>query len=145
VALSVCPMWFAAGPEMGDLARAWRQTVETCRALGARCAHYIEVRYERLVADPEGELKRLAAALDLPWDPAMLRYHERARARLDEVRTWLRPDGSPLITKEERLANHRLTSSPPDASRAGRWRTEMREEERATFSREAGALLRELG
>jgi hypothetical protein len=61
------------------------------------------------------------------------------------VQTWLRPDGSPLITKEERLGNHRLTSGPPDASRAGRWRAEVSAAEREAFSRKAGGLLRELG
>ena len=40
-------------------------------------ARYREVRYEDLVEDPAGELTRLCAFLDLPYDAAMLRYHER--------------------------------------------------------------------
>lgn len=34
------------------------------------------LRYEDLVADPEGELRRVTAFLELPWDPAMLTYRE---------------------------------------------------------------------
>ncbi|MDX6644595.1 MAG: hypothetical protein QOK40_322 [Miltoncostaeaceae bacterium] len=145
VALSVRPLWFAAGTEIVDLARHWRLTVEGCRDAGRRCRHYTEVRYERLVVDPESELRRVAEVLELSFDPAMLRSHEGARRRLGEVTTWLRPDGSVLISKEERLHNHRLTSTPPDATRIGRWRSEMSAEERAAFAGEAGALLAELG
>ncbi|GGK75795.1 sulfotransferase family protein [Sphaerisporangium melleum] len=32
------------------------------------------LRYERLTGDPEGELRRLCAALDVPWEPGMLTY-----------------------------------------------------------------------
>jgi hypothetical protein len=39
----------------------------------------VESRYERLVADLEGEARRLVAFLDVPWDPACLRFH-RLRA-----------------------------------------------------------------
>lgn len=38
------------------------------------------VIYEGLVADPEAELRRLLAFLDLPYDAACLRFHESARA-----------------------------------------------------------------
>jgi hypothetical protein len=38
---------------------------------------YIEVLYERLIDDTEGELRRLCDFLDLPFDAAMLGYHER--------------------------------------------------------------------
>lgn len=34
------------------------------------------LRYEDLVADPEGELRRLCAFLGLEFEPAMLRYGE---------------------------------------------------------------------
>jgi tetratricopeptide (TPR) repeat protein len=36
--------------------------------------------YEDLVADPEREIRRLLAYLDLPFDPATLRFHENPRA-----------------------------------------------------------------
>jgi tetratricopeptide (TPR) repeat protein len=41
----------------------------------------VTVRYEDLVADPEGETRRLLDGLGLPWDPAVLTYADRARAK----------------------------------------------------------------
>jgi hypothetical protein len=39
----------------------------------------LEVGYERLVADPETEIRRLVEFAGLPWDPACLRFHETER------------------------------------------------------------------
>ena len=39
----------------------------------------IEVVYERLVADPESEIRRLLAACGLPWHEGCLRFHETQR------------------------------------------------------------------
>lgn len=41
----------------------------------------ITVRYEDLIADLEGESRRLLAALRLPWDARVLAYADRARER----------------------------------------------------------------
>lgn len=41
----------------------------------------LPVRYEDLVADLEGETRRILAFLDLPWDDAVLGYRERAKTR----------------------------------------------------------------
>ena len=38
---------------------------------------YLECRYEDLVADPEAHLRRVCEFLELRFDDAMLRYHER--------------------------------------------------------------------
>ena len=40
----------------------------------------LELRYEELVEDLEGQAQRLMAHLGLPWDEACLRFHESARA-----------------------------------------------------------------
>ena len=40
-----------------------------------------ELRYEDLVADVETHARRLIEFLDLPWDDAVLRFHEHARKR----------------------------------------------------------------
>ncbi|MBV9883116.1 MAG: sulfotransferase [Sphingomonadaceae bacterium] len=40
----------------------------------------ILVIHERLIDDPEGEIRRLLDALGLPFDPACLAFHENARA-----------------------------------------------------------------
>ncbi|HJU38514.1 MAG TPA: sulfotransferase [Tahibacter sp.] len=41
----------------------------------------LELRYEDLVADIEPHARRLIAFLELPWDDAVLRFHEHARKR----------------------------------------------------------------
>ncbi len=40
----------------------------------------VDVVYEKLVADPETEIRRLLAACGLPWDDACLRFHETQRS-----------------------------------------------------------------
>lgn len=60
--------------------RAWQQGLDTLRT------HWSEaidrpihvVRYEDLVRDPEGTCRALLAHVGLPWDPAVLRFHEHA-------------------------------------------------------------------
>ena len=39
----------------------------------------LDVRYEETVADLERQARRLAAFLDVPWDPACLDFHARAK------------------------------------------------------------------
>jgi hypothetical protein len=41
----------------------------------------LTVRYEDLIADVEGETRRILAFLDLPWSADVLAYRERAEAR----------------------------------------------------------------
>jgi hypothetical protein len=145
VALSVRPLWFAPGKDMTTLALDWKSRVEQARQSSRRCLHYLEVRYENLVADAEIELKRICAFLELQYHPQMLRYFEGARARLGEVKTRYRSDGTILISAEERLFNQRLTSAPPDLSRVFRWKCEMTTEERHEFDNAAGDLIETLG
>jgi tetratricopeptide (TPR) repeat protein len=76
---------FAGGSDfaydLADLGRYYADYVELM-------AHYdavlpgrvIQVIYERLVGDTEGEVRRLLDALDLPFDPACLRFFENRRA-----------------------------------------------------------------
>ena len=67
------------GPsDVRSAADVWRARVERGRADGARLGErrYAELRYEDLLTDPEAELRTICAFLDLPFDDAMLRYHE---------------------------------------------------------------------
>ncbi|MCB9670141.1 MAG: sulfotransferase [Alphaproteobacteria bacterium] len=49
----------------------------------------LTVHYEDVVADPEGQARRIAEFLGIPYDPAMLRFHENRRqvatASFDQV------------------------------------------------------------
>ncbi|MBC7768887.1 MAG: sulfotransferase [Phycisphaerales bacterium] len=60
--------------------------------------HVHEVRYENVVSDLEGEARALAAFLDLPFEPAMLRYRETALKR-DINTPSLRQVVQPLYTR----------------------------------------------
>jgi hypothetical protein len=74
----------------------WTQAVDAGEAAAARLAPgaYAEVQYERLAADPDGELRRLCAFLGEEYAPAMAsvrmsaawdRWHaEPGRRRLDD-------------------------------------------------------------
>jgi hypothetical protein len=74
----------------------WERSVRLGREAGASLGSdvYREVRYENVVSDPEGECRALCAFLGLPYDDAMLRFHE-GRARYDlgitSKRAWLPP------------------------------------------------------
>jgi Sulfotransferase family len=145
VALSLRPLWFAPGKDIRTIARHWKNRIEQAKALSANCRHYLEIHYEDLVRHPESELGKICTFIELEYDPQMLNYFTSARKRLDEIKTRYRPDGSLLISKEERLFNQRFTSLPPDQTRIFRWKQEMTREEKHEFESEAGDLLRTLG
>jgi hypothetical protein len=145
VALSVRPLWFAPGKDIPTIARHWKDRIEEARYLSRNCRHYLEIQYENLVRHTESELRKICAFIELDYHPQMLDYFKGARNRLDEITTRYRPDGTVLITKKERLFNHRFTTSPPDCSRIFRWKREMTQAEQCDFETEAGSLLKSLG
>jgi hypothetical protein len=92
-------------------------------ALGPRLYH--ELRYEALVDDADGACRALCAFLDLPFDEAMLAFHEgrtRDDPELDAKQAW-RP----------------VTPGLRD------WRTEMPAADVERFEAASGELLAELG
>jgi hypothetical protein len=145
VALSLRPLWFSPGEEIETLATYWRESVEAGRAHGRACRRYLEIRYEDLVGDPEPQLRRVCEFLDLEFQPAMLRYYERAPARLEEHGPRFVTDGREVVTHAQRLSQQRMTMQPPDANRAGAWKTSMDSDEATRFRSVAGDLLDELG
>jgi hypothetical protein len=144
-AVSVKGLWFAPGQDMASLARHWRDSILTTRRLAQTCPHYLEIHYEELLHNTRAVLQRICRFIDLPFHSDMLRYHTRAQSRLQEVKTRYQADGSVVITREQRLALHRLTSRSPDLSRIGRWQQEMTEEDQERFEAIAGDLLRACG
>jgi hypothetical protein len=143
--LSLREMWFSPGNDIETQARHWRDNVLAARAGAASCARYTEVRLEDLLTRTEPELARLCAFLDMPFEPAMLRYFERAPQRLNEPPERWRQDGTLAITREARVQQQWRTTTPPDLTRIGQWRTLMPADEVRTFERVAGDLLRSLG
>jgi hypothetical protein len=145
VALSVLSMnW---GPStVPEAAFRWKKRILRAREQAPRISHYVEVRYEDLVRDTEGTLRRICEFIELPYDDTMLRYHERAEERLREKARDLDrgPEKEPQPA-EARMASHALATEPPDPERVERWRTEMSAEDRAVYEELAGDLLADLG
>jgi sulfotransferase family protein len=113
-----------------DAAIYWERFVRAGRAAGNALGpgRYLEVRYEDLVADVERTTVRVCEHIDLPFDPAMLRYFERS-ASLDGLSH----------------AEHHQNISLPPTSGLRDWRTQMAPADVALFEALAGDLLTELG
>lgn len=64
--------------ELGRFHRDYQALTDHWRAT-LPASHFIEVDYEAVVEDLEGEARRLLAALGLPWDDRCLAFHETPR------------------------------------------------------------------
>lgn len=85
VALSYADVPF--GPKtVAKAARLWGSRVDRGMAAGRALPEglYFELRYERLLEDPEGGVRELSRFLGLDFDPAMLEYGERAKSEMLE-------------------------------------------------------------
>jgi len=145
VALSVLPMnW---GPStITEAAELWVERVTLARENGRTVSHYMEIKYEDLITETEPILRDVAGFLELPWNDAMLDYHERAEERLKEkARDLPRKSSRGDQPAAARMASHAMAKKPPDPKRIGRWRTEMSPEDREEYESVAGDLLAELG
>jgi tetratricopeptide (TPR) repeat protein len=75
--------------ELGRYYRSYAALMAHWRAVLPR-ERFIEVHYESVVRDLEGEARRLLAFCGLPWDRACLRFHEGAQvvrtASMNQVR-----------------------------------------------------------
>jgi len=129
-----------------DVARRWRKKITKAREDAPALEHYMEIRYEDLILETEPVLRKVCEFADLPWDEAMLSYHERSAERLQEMARALPAEGrAKELSVERRMATHAMTTKPPSADRVARWRTQMSAEQRAAFETEAGELLKQLG
>jgi hypothetical protein len=115
----------------------WKRYVTAARALrtGPAADRYLEVRYEDLVADPEGVLRPLFAFLGEAWDPAVLRFdeqqHDAASDRYQRFTASRRAEGG------ETAAIYR--------SRVGSGGGKLDPLLRRLLRTSSGALLRDLG
>jgi|HubBroStandDraft_5_1064220.scaffolds.fasta_scaffold37285_2 hypothetical protein len=144
-ALSRQGLWFGPGDDFEALARLWVDGIQAARAQAGVLAHYREVRFETLVARPKDTLERICADLDLAFDPAMLDYHETASERLAEYKRSFGPVDRTPSDLATFMSIHERAQAPLDETRIGRWRSEMKPEDRARYEAIAGPLLRELG
>ena len=143
-ALSFQGLWFGPGNDFADLAQFWVQRITAARQQAQSLPHYLEVRYEALVTEPERVLREICDYIALPFDPAMLAHHDAAGSRLSEYTRPFGRQGMPTDIDQFREIYARA-ATPPDPARIGRWRSEMPLAEQRRFEAVAGPLLRELG
>jgi hypothetical protein len=110
-----------------EAAFRWKRAVRAGRRSGQALegGRYTEVRYERLVTDPEETLRAVSAFAELTFDTAMLDYHRSDRVPAE------RP-------------HYRSVGRPPTPGLRD-WRREMRRGDLVVFEALAGDLLDELG
>jgi len=128
VALSFADVPF--GPStVAKAAALWKERVvrgmEQGRPLGPH--RYTELRYERLLANPQAEVEALCSFLDLDFNPAMLDYSERARSE---------------VLDRARLYNPNVTRS---ITKTRSWDEQMLPSQVEVFEAIAGDTLKELG
>jgi hypothetical protein len=107
VALSLSKVPFGNQTLVADVLGVGDQMREA-DALAARDAGTITVRFEDLLADPAGVLRRVCVVIDVPYDPSMVERRDSAAAIAAPHEWWKAKAAEPI-----------------DRSRAGAWRTEM--------------------
>ena len=118
------------GTKIEQVAVSWKRRVDAGRTAGKSLGpdRYIESRFEGLIDDTEGSVRRLCDFLELPFDPSMLTYYERAG---DIVSTTAVPD------------RHKDIFLPPTKGLRD-WRRELSDDQVARFEALAGDMLDEL-
>jgi hypothetical protein len=88
------PLWESEPLAVCALSWRWHVTTGIRDGLALGPSLYREVVYERLVVDPEAELRALSEFIGLPYADEMLTYHEgktRERSGLSSKAKWLPP------------------------------------------------------
>ena len=113
------------------VAEDWRWKVTLCSKMGAMLGkqHYMQLRYEDLVLDPETSLRCICDFLGEPFVYDMLEYHKCARQEM------------PL----ESLQWHENSVSKPNKSKVFSWKARMSLADRILFEEIAGSTLTEFG
>jgi protein-tyrosine sulfotransferase len=89
-------------------------------------SNYIELRYEELVQRPEVTLRRLFTFLGELWDPRVLNYHHQKRNLAGE-------------------SSAAQVSKPLYKSAVGRWKRNLKSDDKEVVKKVAGNLLVKLG
>ena len=101
----------------------WQQGLEL------PAGHYMEIRYEHLVADPESVLREVCAFLEEDFEPAMLDFYR---------------DAWDHITPAEHHY-HEKAARPPSQAYVNRWKTELSPWQTRIFEAAAASTLDRLG
>lgn len=145
VAVSLRGLWFGLGDTPEATAATWMCRIKQARQLGQQVGHYLEVRFEALVTNPEAELRRICDFVELSFEPALLTYFETAEKRLAELSDRVNDEGQVALSGRQWREIFDKTRLPPQEDRIGRWRHEMAPEALRSFHAVAGLFLRDLG
>lgn len=146
VAVSNRGLWFNQKGDIEEQAAHWVWRIREAKQQASFCPHYLEVRFEHLVAEPASTMQSVCDFLELEFSPQMLDYHKTAGRRLElEFTDRIAKDGSVILPKARRHAAFSKVCSPPDTARIGRWRDEMTRDELTRYLSVAETFLRELG
>jgi hypothetical protein len=102
-------------------AKSWVRRIEQGLQHRSDSTRYLELRYEDLVRDPAGEMQRVLAFVDEPWDDCILAPGSNPRNEQPRVNT-------PIVPTS-----------------VGRWRQDLPPEDVAAIEAIAGPLMRLLG
>ena len=72
-ALSLCDLGLAPRSDMAALARQWRRDICATRRQSLGVRHYLELRYESLVLEPELCLRDICDFIEIEYDPVIKR------------------------------------------------------------------------
>jgi hypothetical protein len=144
-ALSLRRMRFSPGWEIETQASYWRHCVLSARHAAVGRNDYLEVRYEDLILNTREILEQVCAHVALSYEDTMLSYYKQAADRLREHKGRLLPDGTSLLTQEQRFQQQQRTTQPLDPTCVFAWKRTMDTDENRRFQAVAGDLLRELG
>jgi Sulfotransferase family len=140
-AVSLRERWFSPGHDIAVQATFWRDNLLAARREGNACRHFLEVRFEDLVREPETALRRICGFIALDFRPEMLRHDERAPQRLAEHGARYTADGSLLLSREDRRRQQAQSCQLPAPEKIGAWRHSLSAEECRRFEEIAGDLL----
>ncbi|MEL6510344.1 MAG: sulfotransferase [Pseudomonadota bacterium] len=119
----------AFNPEVSALANSWMKTHQKFERLRKDYPDQIMIiRYEDLTMRPIETTQELCNFLNLPFVNEMLQFHE-----MDLT-----------VFKTRHLSLNRITKKI-DATKIGRWKTELTQEEVATFAEIASEFMKEWG
>jgi len=140
VALSWSKTWFAPSRNLPELVGVWAAMIRQARS-DAAGLHYLEVRYEHLVREPERTLTAICRFIELDYCQEMLAYHTRSAERLQEHADRFATDGTLVVSHTQRLHQQWRTQFPPQHERIGAWKAEMSLAQAERCEQRAGGLL----
>lgn len=113
------------------LAEKWSVSTVTARKIGNVLGkeHYLEVRFEDLLTDPNNVIKRICAFLSVDFEATLLEYHKDANKHIPQ----------------SHIEQHQASVSPINPAKLQIWRKEMSRADQVVYEQVAGAALKMFG